>query len=155
MLISVFAFITLTSFSYEYGFNVQPQSGSPPSQGFLLRKPLLNNALPFETIETDILHWLEENSEAALVAPMIQNTPKIGINSPPLSITAIYAPNLGLSFNISGMMGIFPDLEAKVTKIESIIINGRFLSDKDVNGILISEKAGQELQVEPNDTLKL
>jgi hypothetical protein len=111
--------------------------------------------MPFEPIETEILQWLEERPEAALVVPMIQNTPIIGLNSPPPPFTSIYAPDSGLFFNISGIMGVFPSLEANVTNMESIVVKGRFLNDDDVNGILISENAAEELHVEPNDTVTL
>jgi hypothetical protein len=166
MLTSVFAFIILTSFSFEYGFSIQPQPGQAPSEGVLIRKPLEAGTITgedelivgssFEPIGLSVLRWIEGRPEAALTVPMIENEPKIAPDTqskPPL--TTIYAHKSGSSFIISGALGVYPSLETQVTEIDSIISQGRFLEDRDLDGILISEEAAEELQVYVNDTIRL
>lgn len=152
---SVFAFILLTSFAFEYGLHIQQQPGQAPSEGFLLQKTSVEESQPFAPIEAKILQWLKEQPQAVSVVPMIENTPKLGVNGPPAPLTTLYAYASDLNLDISAVMGVFPNLEARVTNMDTIIVRGRFLSDLDTDGILISEKAAKELYVEPNDALTL
>jgi len=155
MLISVFAFTTLTSLSFEEGFTIQPKSGQAPSEGFLIQKPLVGQSTPFEPIEPEILEWLEERSEVVLVTPKLENTPLVVSEPSPPPLGVLYAPESNMSFSFSGVLGVYPSLEAQVTKMGSIIVRGRFLSDEDLSGILISEEVAGKLQAEPNSTLEL
>lgn len=147
---SVFAFTTLTSFSYEHGFFVQPRLVPAGSiEGFLLRNP--GETSPFEPLQSQIPDWLQGRPEVVddMVVPKFENLPQLN----PLG--SINAPKSGLFQFVLGVLGVFPSLEAKVTKMDTIIVQGRFLSDNDTNGILISQEMAKNLQVKVNDTLQL
>lgn len=154
MLVSVFAFVLLTSLSFEHGFFIQSYHGQAPSKGFLIRKHPISDPMPFKPIEPAILRWLTGRSESTLVVPKIENTPQVGQNAPPSPLATLHAPKLGSRFDILGALGVYPSLEVNVTKIDSIVTQGRFLSDEDLNGILISEEAAKTLQAEVNSTLQ-
>jgi len=155
MTTSVFAFIVLTSLSFEYGFSVESLSGQAPSEGFLVRKPLVGESAPFNPIEPSILQWLQQRPDAVLVAPKLENTPLVVSEPSPPPLGVLYAPESNMNFSFSGVLGVYPSLEAQVTKMDTIITQGRFLNDKDLNGILISQEAAEKLQVGVNDTVKL
>ncbi len=151
---SVFAFTTLTSFSYEQGFFVQTRLvPAGPIEGFLLRKPVEmpppTVPPPFEPLQPQIPDWLRGRPEVVIVVPKFENLPQL------MYLGDIEAPKSGLSGGVQGVLGVFPSLEAKVTKMDTIIVKGRFLSDNDINGILISQEMAKNLQVEVNDTLQL
>jgi len=154
MFTSVFAFVVLTSFSFEQGFFIQSHHGQAPTEGFLMRKRPIGETTPFMPIEPTVLQWLENRPESALVVPKIENTPQVGTNAPPPPLADLYAPNSSSSFAISGVLGVYPSLEFKVTKMDDIVAQGRFFGDGDLNGILISEEAAETLQVEVDTTLK-
>jgi len=141
---SVFAFTTLTSFSYEHGFFVEPRLiPAGPIEGFLVRKP--GETSPFEPLQSQIPDWLKDRSEVVIVVPKFENLPQM------MYLEYIEAKSVG----VQGVLGVFPSLEAKVTKMDTIIVEGRFLSDNDTNGILISRVMANSLQVKVNDTLQL
>jgi len=141
---SVFAFTTLTSFSYEHGFFVEPRLVPAGSiEGFLVRKP--GETSPFEPLQSQIPDWLKDRPEVVIVVPKFENLPQM------MYLEYIEAKSVG----VQGVLGVFPSLEAKVTKMGTIIVEGRFLSDNDTNGILISREMAKNLQVKVNDTLQL
>jgi len=148
LLTSVFAFIVLTSFSSEHGFFIEKYRGKALSEGFLIRQGPIDRLTPFERMEPAVIQWLKEHSESSLVVPKIEKKPILGyrpVLSEPRSRSSLHVWELG----------VFPSLEVKVTKMDSIITRGRFLSDRDLNGILISEDVAETLQVEVNETVQL
>jgi len=154
MLASVFAFVVLTSISFEQGFFIKPHHGQAPTEGFLVRKRPIGEFTPFMPIEPTVPQWLRNRSESTLVVPKIENTPQVGDNAPPPPLADLYAPDSSSSFAISGVLGVYPSLEFKVTKMDAIVTQGKFFSDGDLDGILISEEAAETLQVEVDTTLK-
>jgi hypothetical protein len=150
ILTSVFAFIALTTFALERGFFVQTSSGQAPSEGFLLRKPVLSLSAVFEPItETtiqEIEEWLGERPETALVAIKLENIPQGG----PLGSLTFASDR---TFPIWGVLGVYPSLEVQVTKMNQIVDQGRFLRDEDLNGILISSDAAILQKARVNETL--
>ena len=151
MLISVFTFITLTSVSFEYGFTVQPWPGQALYDGLLIRK---RGKIPIP-LEQYLLQWLKGRTEVVKLAPKMENQPVGRFDEPLSPLTTIYAPNSGLSFNISGVLGVYPSLEAETIRMHTIVVEGRFLEDGDLRGILISREAAQELKVKLHDILVL
>ena len=145
-LTSMFAFIALTSLSFEYGFFILSRPGQATSEGFLLRNPGPIETTPFISIAPEILRWLRARPEASLVIPKIENIPQ----AQPVGVL-IAASRSG--FDVYGVLGVYPSLEARVTKMNGVVESGRFLGDDDLNGILISEEAANSLQVEVNDTI--
>jgi len=148
MLTSVFAFIVLTSFSFEHGFFMEKHRGKAPSEGLLIRQGPINRLTPFEPITQTVFQWVKERPESVLVVPKMEKTPNVGYDS------LLYAPESHSSL-YAWELGVFPSLEVKVTKMDGIITQGRFLSDRDLDGILISEEVAKTLQVEVNETIHL
>jgi len=155
MTIAVLGFTVLTSLSLEYGLSIQPLPGQAPSEGFLVRKPLVNQPSSFRAVEPAILEWLQGHPEVTSLAPKLENTPGVVSGSAPPFLGTLQTPGSDTGFNISGILGIYPSLEVEATGMGSMIVQGRFLSDEGLNGILISEEAAEELHVRPNDTLLL
>jgi len=152
ILVSVFAFITLTSLSFEYGFVIRPTNRNAPIEGFLVQKP--SYPLPFDPISPKIPRWLERRPEVALVVPMIENTPPF-ISDSYQPVAVLSAPKSGSDFEVSGVLGVLPSREVQVTGMDRVVLRGSFLTDSDYHGVLISEEAAEKLQVEPNDTVRL
>ena len=124
------------------------------SGGFLLRYRRPDYPEPWQCIDPAVLQWLKERPETALLVPKIENIPIRGEDIEPPPLTSLYAPEPNKSLGISGALGMYPSLEVQVTKMDTIIVRGRFLKDGDLNGILLNEWAVQELQVELNETVQ-
>ncbi len=158
MLISVFAFILTTSYSYEGGLVIEQKPGTAPSEGiFVFQQAVERRILPFGPVDEEIVRWLGKRPEVALVVPLLENVPQIGTPPPPLEF--LFNHDMSLNFSVSGLLGIIPSLESAVTKIEQILDEGtdtgRFLGDNDLTGILISREAVEALQVSVNETVRL
>jgi len=149
VLISVFAFIALTSFSDEYGFITRQLGKAGSFEGLIIRKQPTSDLVLSDPIQLETLEWLQERAEITLLSPKIENVPRVS----PLGL--LVAPTSGSSFQICGVLGIAPSAETRITQIGSIILQGRLLSDDDVNGILISEQIARYMDVGINDTLRL
>lgn len=149
---SIFAFITLTSFSYETGFIVDKMRKNAPSNGLLIiQRSNESDVYPYGPVDPQLIKWINEREGVLLTVPLLKNVPQIG--SPPKSLGSLLNPNLNLSYNIFGVLGIRPSLESKITGINRIVSMGRFLMDVDFNGILISQEAKNALKIEINDTI--
>jgi len=148
-LTSVFAFTALTSISLEQGFAIWHLGKTASIEGFLLRKTSMSGKTPFDSIQLETYRWLQERPEITLIAPKIENMPQEN------SLGLLSASALRSTFLIDGIVGVMPSLEAKVTKMDNIIVQGRFLKDNDLNGILISKEVAKDLGAGINDTLQL
>jgi ABC-type antimicrobial peptide transport system permease subunit len=155
-LVSVFAFMAMTSFAQEYGFFVEALQGQPPSEGFLLTRPSASETQPFKPLEPALLQeiqdWLGERLETALVVVKLENMPQ-SYSNPDAKPYGKLESALGRSFSIWGALGVYPSLEVQVTKMDQIVEQGHFLRDEDLNGILISGEAANYLRVGVNDTV--
>ena len=157
LLISVFALITLTHVSVEHGFFKEQQPGQSPSEGLLIRKRREGSLMPFEPMDEMICRWLGDRREVRVMVPLIENRPKIfRLDGGRYSyLTVLYAPDSGSTFHVRGLLGVYPTMESNITKIDEIVVKGRFLRNDDLDGILISREAAERLQVEPNATVEL
>lgn len=153
--VAVLAFTVLTSLSSEYGFSVQSLARESPTEGLVARKPLVGQPRTFRPIESAIIEWLQERPDVALAVPKLENTPVVVYSSTPPYLCSLETPEPSATFDLSGMLGIYPSHEASVTQIDSIIVQGRFLGDDDINGVLISEEAAMKLHVTPSETITL
>ena len=157
MLISVFAFIITTSYSYEEGFVIEQKKGTAPSEGiFLFQQAVNRRVLPFGPVDEEIIQWLSERETVALTVPLLKNIPQIG--TPPQPLGMLSNADSSLDFSVLGVLGVKPSLEVPLTKISQVVGQGegtgRFLSDTDLDGILISREAEEALQVSLNDKIR-
>jgi hypothetical protein len=143
----VSSFIALTSFETGFGltFN-QISSSSGPSTGVLIRAPKPSvidkpELYTFSPLENSSIDWFETQPETSLVTPKYENLPRLqyGRSSSPLSY-------LG-GASIFGLVGVVPSVEAGILPWNGTIVEGRFLSDGDENGVLISTSLKESLNV--------
>ncbi|MEM2643397.1 MAG: FtsX-like permease family protein [Candidatus Bathyarchaeia archaeon] len=158
ILISVAAFISLTSFSHERGFMSDKIRKKAPSQGiFLFQQSNNSEVYPFGPVESYVLDWLSKNDKIRLMSILLKNFPQVSPSPyvPPQPLGNIINPYLSLSYSVLGVIGLKPSLETEIIKINQIIDegNGRFLEDNDLNGILISEEASKSLNVKLGDKI--
>jgi len=154
--ISVLAFIDLTSFSFESGFTIERARGTAPSEGILVLQQPTNKNTPYGPLDPEIVQWLGEYEGVQLIAPLLKSLPQISISPMPIGTLSLPQPSSLDRYNILGVLGIRPSLEANITGLDQIIYDdgiGRFLSDTDVNGILISAEASIKLGVGLNETV--
>jgi ABC-type lipoprotein release transport system permease subunit len=155
----VMAFVTLTSFSNEYGF-VSTTTGNmiQTSEGLLLREPInptpslytnppLDMVATFTPLETESIDWLQSQPEVRLVTPKLENWP----SRKPLG--SLSTSSTGLS--IYGILGLAPSAEAKTTGFDKLLVQGRYLFDDENDSILLSVQAAKTLNVKLGDHLLL
>lgn len=154
VIILVLGFVSLTSFATGYGLVVKTSwTLIPTSPGLLLRRPLLgegNTLTHFLPIETSTVSAVQSKPEVLTAAPKMENTPtpwRIGYISP------LTRPKSTLS--LWGILGISPSAEANISRIDRMVVQGRFLSDEDENAVLISASAASLLEIELNSELIL
>lgn len=90
LLVSVFSFVVLTTYSFESGLTVRRKGGTAPSEGILLRKhgqskisqpgylPLTSGGIttpPFDPIDSSFAKWLRNRNESSLVVPKVESYP--------------------------------------------------------------------------------
>jgi len=156
LVISVFSLITLTHVSLEYGLFAEKQPGRPPSESLLIRRHREGAPAPFVPLPQRLYEWLEERPEVTRVVPLIKNDlQKINVEIGYKPLTRLYNPDNNSTFDVKGLLGVYPSIEINITRISEIIVEGRFLQDRDLNGILISREAAEMLRVGLNDTLEL
>ncbi|MEM2146344.1 MAG: ABC transporter permease, partial [Candidatus Jordarchaeaceae archaeon] len=154
IIVSVSAFMALTSYSYEGGLIIETLRKTAPSSGiFVFQQSTERNVYPFGPVDLEIIRWLRDRWENLLIAPLIKNVPQIG--TPPPSLGYLENPLTGLRFEIFGILGIEPSLETNMTGLNRIIAkgDGRFLDEADINGILISREAKEALRVNLNEVV--
>ncbi|MEM2913612.1 MAG: FtsX-like permease family protein [Candidatus Bathyarchaeia archaeon] len=158
VLTSVTSFISLTSLSYEGGLITERISRKVPSKGIYLFQQSNNSEVyPFGPVESYVTDWLGRSERVNLTSILLKNFPQVSPRPgiPPQPLGSLINPQLSLSYDVRGVMGVEPRLEANLIGIDCIVDEGmgRFLDDEDVNGILISENASQSLKVKPGDTI--
>lgn len=158
VLVSVTAFISLTSISYESGFITDRIRKKAPSQGILLFQRSNNSeTYPFGPIEPYILEWLGKSDKVRLMSVLLKNFPQVSprayVSPPPLG--EIINPKLKLNYSVTGVIGLKPSLESELIGINRIVGegDGRFLEDDDLDGVLISREASEHLNVKAGDRI--
>lgn len=147
--ISISAFMILTSYSYEGGLIVKKMQKTAPSNGiFIFQQSTERNIYPFGPVDQQVIQWLSQRTDVQQIAPLLKNNPQIG--TPPPFLGYLINPSLKLDFGVSGVLGVKPSLEIGMIGLDEIIVEGRFLNDSDLSGILISREAKEALQVNLN-----
>ncbi|MEM1515621.1 MAG: FtsX-like permease family protein [Candidatus Bathyarchaeia archaeon] len=150
IIVSVSAFMALTSYSYEGGLIIETLRKTTPSSGiFVFQQSTERNIYPFGPLDPEIIRWLRDRWENLLIVPLLKNVPQIG--TPPPHLGYLENPLTGLRFEIFGVLGLEPSLEANMTGLNRIIIEGEFLNETDIDGILISREAKETLQANINE----
>jgi len=147
--ILVFAFITFTSISPGYGLVTQPLRPNLALDALLVRDEPVDSDNPFAPLPASFLPWLESQPNVTVVSPKAENTP-ISIMGEPLDY--LYS-RAGASMGVYGILGIMPSLEANLTLLDRTVVEGDYLEDDDINGVLIASPLKEQLGVVVGDKL--
>jgi len=146
IMVLVFGFITLTSISPGYGLVVRQLSPVYSVDAVLVRDESGGGLLPFVTLPDSFLDWLETQPNVTAVSKKAENEP-IALMFPLDQLTVAS----GESLPIFGVLGIVPSAEANVTHFDDVIIEGSYLEDDDLRGILVTNSSREELGVHVGD----
>jgi hypothetical protein len=154
VIVLAMSFVTFTSFSIGYGLtSVSFRGGDPGSEGILVRRPVPSNlpaTVTFLPLEASTIAWLQGKPEVSIVAPKVENTPRLD------SIGAISSSSKPpRRLPLFGVLGIQPSLEARISHLDRSVNRGRYLNDNDSDGVLISQNAAERLGVDVGDELVL
>ena len=152
ILILVSSFISLTSFTSGFSLTFeQIPSKTHYSRGIMVRTP---NILPIKAVspisggtgaasslplDEALIEWLDNRPETILVAQKYENTPLRQYRE--IHIPFGYANNVP----IFGVMGIMPSIEAEINSLDEALIEGKYLTDNDDNGVMISVVLAENL----------
>ncbi|GAH77531.1 unnamed protein product, partial [marine sediment metagenome] len=143
----VMSFVALTSFSMGYGLILHPISKQILAiDGVQIMAPQgekENRESTFTPLDITAIEWLQKQSEVDFISPKAENLP---------SLMPIVELDRG---TIYGVIGIYPSKEAKITGLDEIIVEGRYLQDGEENAILISQDLKKQLDIEVNEALRL
>ncbi|RJS85055.1 FtsX-like permease family protein [Candidatus Bathyarchaeota archaeon] len=147
MMILVFGFISFTSISPGYGLVTKPLHPALPVDAILIKDKPPSEA-PFNPLPESFLRWLENQPNVTLVSPKAENMPAVRYN--PLDY--LYTSEGGKIW-VQGIIGIKPSVECLFTQINSTIVEGEFLKDGDLKGVLISVTFKETLNLKVGDSL--
>jgi ABC-type lipoprotein release transport system permease subunit len=145
VMILVFAFITLTSISPRFGLVTQPLQPSIRQNAILIKDKLMGSPDPFIPLPSSFLSWLESQPNVTLIAPKAENIPDGDLGE-------LYTKD-GKTFIVRGILGVIPSVEANFTGLDKVIIEGDYLRDDDLGGVLICSKHSESLGVSVGDKL--
>jgi len=142
IIVLVMSFVALTSFSEGYGLMINRVSSKRDVvNGVLVRDSAWKEGepsfMPYREVESG---WLDRQEETGISSPKAENLPQLG------GITTLN----GIS--IDGVIGVDPGLEQSIVDLQSTILEGSLPSE---DGVLISARLQEELDVEVGDSLKL
>lgn len=147
MMILVFGFISFTSISPGYGLITRPLHPVFPIDAILIKNKPPSEA-PFNPLPSSFLTWLEDRPNVTLIAPKAENLPAVRYN--PLDY--LYTAE-GDRIWVQGIIGIKPSVESKFTQINNTIVEGEFLKDGDLKGVLVSVSLKENLGLKVGDCL--
>lgn len=139
----MFSFITLTSVSSGRGFVVQDLGPSKVASDALMIKDMSNE--PFAPLPETFLKWLEGQPNVTAVALKAESAPQ----QDPL----FYVWGRDRSYGIRGVIGVIPDLEQNITRINEVVVKGRYLAKDEDGGLLLSQSLAQKLELSPGAEL--
>lgn len=150
ILVLVMSFVTLTSFSVEYGLNVRSYSANPPSDGILVREANIATSAvaPFTAFNPRNLDWISRRESVIAVSPKAESVPQVrlllGKGEPQRfefgRLISVASPQ-GLP--LLGVVGITPRVEREVTHLDDALVAGSFIEDRNPTGILVSAEAAR------------
>jgi len=149
------SFVAFTSFSLGYGFTITSVfrplwRAVPPSDGLLIRQPFTPTPMAeFLPMSPTAIDWLQKETEVRLVSPKAENLPRI------TALGSLNSLKTSTAIQIFGIIGISPEAEEKITHLNALVVQGRYLLDNDVNAALITQKAAEMLNIKVGEKLLL
>lgn len=162
ILLLVASFISLTSFTSGYGLNVVKISdGIPKPLSVGVRAPNVNPNQALATfsggvgvigpppLDESLLSWFNSRTDSIVVAPKVENHASKQYRE--FNLPVAFAEKVPLF----GVMGIHPSEEARINKIDSALVSGRYLLDDDLDTVLISSELANRLTVRIGESFGL
>ena len=147
--ILVFGFITFTSISPGYGLVTQSLRPNLAIDALLVRDDPVGSDILFLPLPASFLPWLESQPNVTVISPKAENTP-ISMMGEPLGY--LYS-RAGASIVVFGILGIVPSLEADLTLLNETVVEGDYLEEDDLNGVLIASSLQESSGVAVGDKL--
>ncbi len=141
----MFSFITLTSVYAGTGLVVQDLGRSKVSVDALFIRDV--NGSFFNPLSEGFTKWLKGQPNVTAVAPKAESSPGY------YPLFYVRGSTRYEGYGIRGVLGFIPDLEAAITRINKTIIKGRYLTNDERNGVLISRNLARKLEVDIGDQL--
>jgi len=157
----VASFISLTSFTSGYGLTIRKTSNISQKPMSIQVRP--SNPNPERALATfsggdgvtgpppmneDLISWFNSRPDSVVVAPKFESHASKQYRE--FYLPVAFADLVPLF----GVMGIAPSEEAKINDIESAIVNGRYLTDDELNTVLISSQLARELVVTIGNSIR-
>jgi ABC-type lipoprotein release transport system permease subunit len=160
ILLLVASFISLTSFTSGYGLNIVKISDKAQKPSSIaVRAPSLNpnQALaPFSggngvigppPLDASLLSWFNSRPDSIVVAPKLENHASKQYRE--FNLPVAFVDKVPLF----GVMGVVPSEEARINKIDSVLVAGRYLSDDELDTVLVSSELADRLTVDVGDSV--
>jgi hypothetical protein len=151
--ILILAFTSLTSFGTVFGIISEEVGTNAPSDGVIVKRIMNRTSLLFSPLGTSnrealskLVGTISKLIEIERVTLRLKNLPS---SSP---VIRLINPNGGRAWFIYGVLGIDPVNEAYYTDIEEAV-EGDYLSEAGLQGVLISKRVAQILRADIGDRL--
>ncbi|MBS7615329.1 hypothetical protein KEJ18_06345 [Candidatus Bathyarchaeota archaeon] len=148
IMVLVFGFITLTSISPGYGLISRQIMSVNPVDAVLIRDESTDGMTTFIALPPSFARWLESQPNITMVSKKAENQPVFLMN-PLGQLTSTSGKTAG----IFGVLGIVPSSEASLINLDDIIVEGKYLEDEDMKGILTSSSIKENLGVDVGDPI--
>ena len=149
MMTLVLSFVSLTSFSVEYGLQVKPVLGTPPSEGVLVRENPVFDArfMTLAQLKPDVQQWILDREGVLKVVPKLESMPEIRIRQIRGKYFFDYLGSLTNSARNStmallGAIALDPKDDPAIAQIRVLVTEGRLFDEKEM-AVLISVDAAK------------
>jgi ABC-type lipoprotein release transport system permease subunit len=152
VLVLVMSFVSFTSFATGYGFTVQ-REGAPPQANqeawIMAQAPqtTIASSFSFVPVDTITMNSLYQNTEIQSIAPKRTTQPEL------LPLGMFTSSQSSQPITYRGVIGIMPDVEDVSTQLSEIIVEGRFLTETDTQGVLLEQQLAHDEGITVNTTL--
>jgi len=149
MMTLVLSFVSLTSFSVEYGLQIKPVLGTPPSDGVLVRENPVFDArfMTLGQLKPDVQQWILDREGVLKVVPKLESMPEIRIRQIRGTYLFDYLGSLtnpakNSRMAMLGAVALDPKDDPAITQIHTLVTEGRLFDEKEM-AILISVDAAK------------
>jgi len=149
MMTLILSFVSLTSFSVEYGLQVKAVSGAPPADGALVRENPIFDAR-FRTlapIAPDVQEWVLNREGVLKVIPKLESMPEARIRKIMGRYVYDYLGDLrdpaeNNTMNLFGAVALDPKNDPAIAQIHPLVVEGRLFEENEM-AVLISVEAAK------------
>ncbi|MEM2905494.1 MAG: FtsX-like permease family protein [Candidatus Bathyarchaeia archaeon] len=144
---AMFTFITLTSFSSGRGLvSFGLGEARVRVDALMVKNPGPSFEETFTPLEPGLLQWLEKEPGVTRFAAKAESIPRL---DQPLD----YLRRLGQSYYVTGILGVMPSVEANITGLDRIVVEGTYLRDEEPNDAMIGASLAKKLALGVGDDI--